>query len=96
MTRETPEFEDGFVSALIAQGKTPEEALEVLDKYMNTTVRKDVIIGVTEDLVADFLYYNRKEDECLPRGAIEEAVEAGVITVDEIIETFAESLRRNL
>jgi hypothetical protein len=40
------------------------------------------------------MYYHRKEDEDLPRGAIEEAVEAGEITVDEMIEEFATELRK--
>ena len=96
MTRETPDFEDGFKSALIEQGKSPEEAEAALEEFLNTTVRKEVILGVVEDLVADFLYYNRKEDECLPRGEIEKAVQRGVITADEIAEAFARSLKENI
>ena len=46
------------------------------------------------DGISDLMYYRRKEDDELPRGAIEEAVEAGEITVDEMIETFATELRK--
>jgi hypothetical protein len=33
--------------------------------------RRDLILGTIDDLVGDFLYYDRKGDEDLPRGAIE-------------------------
>ena len=35
---------------------------------------ESTILGCTEDLVSNFLYYDRKEDEDLPRGTIEEAI----------------------
>lgn len=96
MPRETVDFEDGFKSAIIESGKTVEEAEAAYENYMNTTATKDVILGVTEDLVADFLWYSRKEDECLGRGEIERAIEAGVITAEEIAEKFRSELIRNL
>lgn len=48
------------------------------------------------DHVSRFLYYDRKEDEYLPRGALEKAIEDGDITVDEIVEAFAKWLRQGL
>jgi len=95
MTHETEDFEDGFIHALVSTGHSEEDAREELEKYLSTTVRKDVILGVVGDLVANFMYYDRKEDECLPRGAIEKAIEVGAITEDEIIEKFASEIRRN-
>ena len=95
MVSETEDFEEGFVRALIETGLSEEDAKEELEKYLTTTVRKDVILGVVGDLVADFMYYDRKEDDCLPRGAIEKAIEVGAITEDEIIEKFASEIRRN-
>ncbi len=53
---------------------------------------KTKILNVTDDLVSGFLFYDRKEDEELPRGKIEEAVKSGEITVDEIVEQFRASL----
>jgi hypothetical protein len=47
-----------------------------------------LIFGTVEDMVTDLLYYNRKEDEQLPRGVIEEAVASGLITVDEVVACF--------
>jgi hypothetical protein len=57
---------------------------------------KQLILGTVEDMVADFLYYDRKEDEDLPRGAIEEAVAQGQITIDEIVNQFRQNLEEAL
>lgn len=56
---------------------------------MNTKV---IICHVIDDMVSDFLYYDRKEDEQLPNGAIESAIENGVITVAEISDRFKQRL----
>jgi hypothetical protein len=52
----------------------------------------DHILAVISDLVADFLYYDRKEDEDLPRGAIDDAVASGAITIDEMVAEFRREL----
>lgn len=62
---------------------------------MDTDIREQ-IVGVIEDAVADLIYYDRKEDEELPRGAIESAVKSGLITIDEMVETFRSELTRRL
>jgi hypothetical protein len=61
------------------------------EKSMKT--RRELILGHVEDLVSNFLYYDRKEDEDLPRGSIEEAVKVGEITVDEIVAEFDKWVR---
>lgn len=57
---------------------------------------KQTILLTVRDLVSNFLYYDRKEDEELGRGAIEEAVKSGEITVDEIVAEFRERLESGL
>lgn len=57
---------------------------------------KQIILNVIDDLVSDFLYYDRKEDEDLPRGAIEKAIEDQVISAEEIVSKFKEALERGL
>ncbi len=57
---------------------------------------KQLILITVEDVVSNFLYYDRKEDEELGRGAIEKAVKRNVITVDEIVEQFKKSLIEGL
>lgn len=54
--------------------------------------RKAIILANVEDMVTDFLYYDRKGDEDLPRGEIEEAIAKGEITVEEIVELFRAKL----
>ena len=54
------------------------------------------IFGTVDDLVADFLYYDRKEDEDLPREAIDDAVREGVVTVDEVVAKFRQCLTDGL
>jgi len=58
--------------------------------------RRDLIRGTVSDLVADFLYYDRKNDQDLPLGEIEAAIEAGEITVDEIVVQFRMELQEGL
>lgn len=57
---------------------------------------KDLILRKLDDLVSCFLYYDRKEDEDLPLGAIGEAVESGEITVEDMVVRFGELLQRSL
>jgi hypothetical protein len=58
--------------------------------------RRETIEATVKDLVAELLYYGRKEDEDLPRGAIQEAIGAGEITTAEIVDIFAKELAAQL
>lgn len=58
--------------------------------------RRQLIIDTIDDLVSSFLYYDRKEDEDLPRDEIEDAVKSGEITVDEMSECFRTKLEAGL
>lgn len=44
----------------------------------------------------NFLYYDRKSDEDLPMGVIEETIKNGLITVDEIVAKFKAELEKEL
>lgn len=57
---------------------------------------KETILGYIDDMVTDFLYYDRKEDEDLGVGDIENAVANGEISVDEMVDKFRESLEQAL
>jgi len=57
---------------------------------------RNTILSIVGDMVSNLLYYDRKGCEVLPMGALEEAVEKGDITVDEIAECFKESLSKKL
>lgn len=58
--------------------------------------RKQKILHAVDDLVTSLMYYDRKEDEELPKGAIEEAVENGEVSREELVERFAAGIRRAL
>lgn len=58
--------------------------------------RRDVILLILDDLVGQFLYYDRKESGQLPLGEIEAAVAAGEITATEIVDKFRRVLRASL
>lgn len=55
-------------------------------------MNKVLILNTVKDLVANFLWYDRKEDEELGRGEIEKAIDSGIITVDEITSIFRQEL----
>ncbi len=48
--------------------------------------------AAVQDIVADLLYYGRKEDEDLKLGEIEEAIKFGTITSDDIVSWFRDKL----
>ena len=73
----------------------PKNRLIFYGKALKLTT-KNLILGSVADLISDLLYYDRKDDECLPKGAIELAIENGEITVDEIVEHFKKSLEDEL
>jgi hypothetical protein len=58
--------------------------------------RKELILGTIDDLVADLLFYDRKEDLELPKGEIEAALAAGEITAGEMVARFRAELYEGL
>jgi len=46
-----------------------------------------------KDLVADFLYYDRKQDEKLSLEALSALIESNDLTVDEVIKWFSHELK---
>jgi hypothetical protein len=59
---------------------------------MSKKSRRSLILDTVTDLVSNFLFYDRKDDEDLPRGSIEEAIEKGEISAAEIVERFRKCL----
>ena len=56
--------------------------------------RREKILAMTSDLAGRFLYYDRKEDSEFPVGAIEEAIDSGEVSLDEIVEVFRTELAK--
>lgn len=57
---------------------------------------KQYVFDLIDDMVSDLLYYDRKEDIKFPIGTIEKMVEAGDITIDEMVDRFRLNLEHNL
>ena len=53
---------------------------------------KQIILDKISDLCSDFLYYDRKEDEDLTVEQLNEAVNSGEITIDEMVLEFRKHL----
>ena len=53
---------------------------------------KEDILNTVDDLVSSFLYYDRKEDEDLGVGDIEDAITKGIISIDDITDRFKKSI----
>lgn len=58
--------------------------------------KRELILNCMDDMVADFLYYDRKEDEDLPMGEIQRVILEGCVTQEEIVERFAARLKRGI
>lgn len=50
------------------------------------------ILHAAADLVGEFVYYDRKNDEDLPADVLQDAVRRGVVGVEEIISEFRSGL----
>lgn len=57
---------------------------------------KQVILDTVDDLVGQFLHYDRREDEDLPLGVIEQSIKDGVISQEEIVTKFKARLKECL
>lgn len=74
----------------------------VLNTYGTTTPtkgmtdKKEQILDAVDDLVASFLYYDRQNDEDLPVGEIEQALNRNSLTIEDIVIRFREGLEENL
>lgn len=57
---------------------------------MNT---KELILDTVTDLVGEFMYYGRKEDEELSSQTFSTALDTGDVTIPQIVERFSYSMQ---
>lgn len=55
--------------------------------------RREIILDTVSDLVSNFVYYDRKEDEDLSITDLDEAIQLHEITIDEIVDKFKDTLK---
>lgn len=60
-----------------------------------TDLRK-IIENTVKDCVTDLMCYDRKEDEELPIGEIERAIDTGIISAEDIVNIFKTELYSEL
>ena len=53
---------------------------------------KKKILALLFDACSDVMYYDRKECEDVPQGAIEDAIISGEITIEEMTESFTQQI----
>lgn len=58
--------------------------------------RKLHALAALDDLVSDFLYYGRKEDEDLSREDLARLFAGGDLTIDECAERFRDGLAKGV
>lgn len=58
--------------------------------------KKNLILETVSDLATMFLYYDRKEDDDLSMGVIEQSIINGDITVDEIVNRFKTNIEKSV
>ncbi len=54
--------------------------------------RKELILNEVSDIIGRLLYYDRKEDEELGLGEIEQSLIEGEVTVNDILEVIREQI----
>jgi len=62
----------------------------------STEVLKTSVKNIISDMVADFLYYDRKEDDQIGVGDIDKLTRTGKMTVDEMTNVFRNELEKGL
>lgn len=70
--------------------------MECKKLYVGIEDMKQTLFNLIDDTIAKLLYYDRKEDEDMPRGKIEEMIASGEVTVDEIVNRFKDQLVKGL
>lgn len=68
-----------------------------MNKSLHTRQKlKTMILAKFSDLLSGFLYYDRKEDDELPVGAFEQALESGTITQKDLAIELEQILRSTM
>jgi hypothetical protein len=60
------------------------------------SLKRELILNSITDLVSNFLYYDRKEDEELKIGDIENCIKNNELTIEEMVKKFKFELEKNI
>jgi hypothetical protein len=78
----------GYITYLVELKKLgrTHKTIDMLVKVENTIA----------DMVSNFLYYHRQEDEDLPLNSIQEAIKDGILSEEQIVKIFETQLKKGL
>jgi len=62
----------------------------------NYEAKRELVYATVEDLVADFLYYDRKQDEELSSDDIYTLLDEGFLTIEDLVAKFHRELESAL
>lgn len=57
---------------------------------------RETLAATISDLVKDLLVYDRREDEQLPEGRIEDMIARGEVTIEQMVDCFRRGLEEEL
>lgn len=63
-----------------------------LSPEMEVFCKQVLVLNTIRDSVRDLMFYDRKDDEELPKGMIEDMVKRGEITLDDMAQVFKEEM----
>jgi hypothetical protein len=58
--------------------------------------KKELFLAIIEDVISDYLYYDRKNDDDLSIGDVNGLIESGCVTIDDVIDKFTTYLKECL
>jgi len=58
--------------------------------------KKNHALNLVEDVLSSYFYYDRKDDEDLSVKEMEELINSGTLTVDELIDQFSLKIRQTI
>ena len=63
---------------------------------MNKEETKEYIFSAIDDMIIDFLVYDRKDDQFLPTEVTEHTVKNGDQDIDELVDRFKDGLIQSI
>ena len=89
-----------FVGYLSCDWNCPDIHDSVIEEYIRETYsavnENKKVNDLISDLVANFLYYDRKEDEEMPVGKLQDLIKSDKLTVEDITYIFNQELKKQL
>lgn len=67
-----------------------------MPKRRSGVADRETVFAVIDDMIADLLIHDRRNDEDLPEGEVERLIQNNDLSIDDMVERFRESLEEHL